>query len=357
MTDEDGHDAVPTLDVDALQRWLDTLELPDAGTPVGVDYISGGSQNEIFAITRGDQRWALRKPPQNAVAARDNGILREWQILDALTGTDVPHASAVAHCADPSVLGRPFYVMGYVDGWSPMAHGDLGGWAAPFDTDADARGELARALVDGAARLGRVDWRAAGLAEFGRPEGFHDRQVDRWLRFWENCGGRTGVPGMEVATAWLREHRPIDFVPGIMHGDYQFANVMFEHGTPGRLAAIVDWEMTTIGDPKLDLAWCLRDWPGGGATSDSTDYMDLSAVPSRDELVTAYADVSGRQVDDFDYYLVLARWKLGVVLEQGFQNAGDNELLLSFGRTVDSLMAAAAELAESTDYEGRHLIS
>ena len=215
-----------------------------------------------------------------------------------------------------------------------------------------ARAGLANGLVDGAALLGRVDWRSAGLADFGRPEGFHDRQVERWLRFWEGAGGRDGIEGMATATAWLRAHRPIDFVPGIMHGDYQFANVMFRHGAPGALAALVDWEMGTIGDPKLDLAWALRDWPAAGPPT-SAGYISLVGMPERDTLLARYAEVSGRQVDDFDYYLVLARWKLGVVLEQGFHNAGDDPLLQSFGRTVEDLMLAAADLAESTDFCNR----
>ncbi|WP_375482721.1 phosphotransferase family protein [uncultured Jatrophihabitans sp.] len=328
---------------------MDAQQVPGHGAPT-VRYVSGGSQNEIFEVERDGVRMALRKPPQTAVAARDDGIRREWRILSALSDTDVPHARAVAMCDDPAVLGRPFYLMEFVDGWSPMGHPD--GLAEPFHSDVAARAGLATGLVDGAALLGRVDWRSAGLTDFGRPEGFHDRQVDRWLTFWERTGGRDAIAGMAVATAWLRTHRPIDFVPGIMHGDYQFANVMFRHGAPGTLAALVDWEMGTIGDPKLDLAWALRDWPAAGPPR-SAGYISLVGMPERDALLARYSEVSGRQVDDFDYYLVLARWKLGIVLEQGYQNAGDDPLLQSFGRTVEDLMLAAADLAESTDFRHR----
>ena len=140
--------------------------------------------------------------------------------------------------------------MGFVDGWSPMA---LGGWAAPYDTDPKERRGLAYELIDGIVEMGKVDWQAKGLGDLGRPDGFHDRQVERWTRFLERIRGRE-IPGFDEATAWLSTHRPLDFVPGIMHGDYQFANVMFRNGAPARLAAIVDWEMGTVGDPKLDLA-------------------------------------------------------------------------------------------------------
>jgi aminoglycoside phosphotransferase (APT) family kinase protein len=156
-----------------------------------------------------------------------------------------------------------------------------------------------------------------------------------------------------VATDWLRAHKPLDFIPGLMHGDYQFANVMYRHGAPAQLAAIVDWEMGTVGDPKLDLGWMVQSWPSDDEAADSSDemsYVDMRGMPTRDQVVAHYAEVSGRQVDDLDYYLVLAKWKLAIVLEQGFQRAGDDEKLLAFGPVVTDLMASAAELAESTDY-------
>lgn len=158
-------------------------------------------------------------------------------------------------CADPTVLGRPFYLMTYVDGWS------LGGdWPTPFDKDLSARRDLAFQLVEGIALLGNVDWQAKGLQDFGRPDGFHERQVQRWTAFLARIKGRE-IPGFAEAAHWLTRHKPIDFVPGLMHGDYGFANVMFGHGSPPRLAAIIDWEMTTIGDPKLDLGWALSFLP------------------------------------------------------------------------------------------------
>ena len=118
-----------------------------------------------------------------------------------------------------------------------------------------------------------------------------------------------------------------------MHGDYQFANVMFKHGAPARLAAIVDWEMGTVGDPKLDLGWVVQSWPDDTTADEDRagGYVDMTGMPSRDEVLAHYAKTSGRQVDDIDYYCVLAKWKLAVVLEQGFQRAGDDEKLQAFG--------------------------
>jgi aminoglycoside phosphotransferase (APT) family kinase protein len=335
------------IDVDRLASWMDGLDLAK-GEPIEHRFISGGTQNEIYEIRRGDLHAAVRIPPPEAPAPRDEGIVREWRIIEALDGTDVPHTPAIAACTDPAVLGRTFYLMGYVDGWSPMGRT---GWPAPFDTDLEARKGLAYELVDGIALLSKVDWRTKGLDDLGRPDGFHERQVDRWTAFLERIKGRE-LPGFDVAAAWLRAHKPLDYVPGIMHGDYQFANVMFRGGAPARLAAIVDWEMGTVGDPKLDLGWVVHGWPED--TSDPEDafasYVDMAGMPSRSELLARYAEVSGRQVDDIDYYVVLAKWKLAVVLEQGFQRAGDDEKLLAFGSIVLQLMQEAADAAESAEY-------
>jgi aminoglycoside phosphotransferase (APT) family kinase protein len=335
------------MDVDKLCAWMDAQGLPGAGAPLEHRYISGGSQNEIYELRRGDLHCAMRIPPPTAPAPRDEGIVREWRIIEALDGTDVPHTETIAVCTDSTVLGRTFYLMGFVDGWSPIALD--GTWPAPFDHDLSARQGLAFELVDGIARLSKVDWRAKGLHDLGRPDGFHDRQVDRWLTFLDRIKGRD-LPGLDVASEWLRAHRPIDFVPGLMHGDYQFANVMYHHGAPARLAAIVDWEMGTVGDPKLDLAWVVQQWPDDTGEVMEMTYVDLTGMPPRDELLDYYAKESGRQVDDIDYYIVLAKWKLAIVLEQGYQRAGDDEKLLGFGPVVLELMRTAAELAESTDY-------
>lgn len=348
------------IDTARLADWMDRAALPGKGEPLSARFLSGGTQNVIFEINRGEHRCVLRMPPPGAPADRDKGILREWRIIEALDGTDVPHTAAIGVCDDSSVLGRPFYLMGYVDGWSPMdTHGR---WPEPFDSDLSSRPGLSYQLAEGIALLSKVDWRARGLHDLGRPDGFHERQVDRWIGFLERVKNRE-LPGLEVATGWLRAHKPLDFIPGLMHGDYQFANVMYQHGAPAQLAAIVDWEMGTVGDPKLDLGWMVQSWPsltqGADRGEDTADpepsemaYVDMGGMPSRDEVVAHYAAVSGRQVDDLDYYLVLAKWKLAIVLEQGYQRAGDDEKLLAFGPVVTELMASAAELAESTDYRG-----
>jgi aminoglycoside phosphotransferase (APT) family kinase protein len=339
------------IDIDRLAEWMDNEGLAGKREPIEHRYISGGSQNEIYEIRRGDLHGALRIPPPTAPESRDDGIMREWRIIEALDGTDVPHTPAIAGCADTSVLGRAFYIMGFVDGWSPMGI-ERGKWPAPFDTDLEARKGLAYQLVEGIALLSKVDWQAKGLQDLGRPDGFHERQVDRWTAFLERIKGRE-LPGLDEASAWLRAHRPIDYLPGLMHGDYQFANVMYDDGAPARLAAIVDWEMGTVGDPKLDLAWVVQSWPDDtmAPAARESSYVDMYAMPSRTQMLEHYANVSGRQIDDVDYYVILAKWKLAIVLEQGFQRAGVDEKLNAFGPIVLDLMKGAAELAETTDYK------
>jgi aminoglycoside phosphotransferase (APT) family kinase protein len=338
----------PDLATARLADWMDGEGLPGEDEPLEADFLSGGTQNVIYRIRRGEHDCVLRMPPPDAPPDRDRGILREWRIIEALDGTDVPHTAAVGVCADPAVLGRPFYLMGFVDGWSPMDLADRR-WPEPFDSDMDTRRQLAYQLAEGIALLSKVDWKAKGLADLGRPDGFHERQVDRWTGFFERIKGRE-IDGLDTATEWLRSRRPLDFVPGLMHGDYQFANVMYRHGAPAQLAAIVDWEMGTVGDPKLDLAWMVQSWPEHSDSPSAMSYVDMRGMPSRTEVVDHYAKISGRQVDDLDYYLVLAKWKLAIVLEQGFQRAGDNEKLLAYGPVIVDLMRSAADLAESSGY-------
>jgi aminoglycoside phosphotransferase (APT) family kinase protein len=310
----ESHQAL--MDVDRLGAWMDRVGLPDAGAPITYSYVSGGSQNEIFEIRRADFHAALRRPPHIAPEGRNEGILREWRIIEALADTDVPHTDAYAVCTDTSVLGCTFYLMGFVDGWSPVG---VQGWPPPFDTDPVARAGLAYQLVDGTARLSKVDWKAKGLSDLGRPDGFHERQVERWTRFYDRVKTRD-VPGLDVATEWLNTHKPIDFVPGIMHGDYQFANVMYHHGAPARLAAIVDWEMATIGDPLMDLGTSLSYW---AQASDPPAYHQLPFGPTarpgmmtRDEVARRYLERSGRTTDNLVFYYAFGLLKTAVIAQQ-----------------------------------------
>jgi aminoglycoside phosphotransferase (APT) family kinase protein len=346
VDDLDAGAAGELVDPRSLARWMDDAGLPGGGDLPSVSRLSGGSQNELFVVVRGGDQMVLRRPPNVAAPGRFEAFRREHRVLAALAETDVPHPRLRAVCDDADVLGGPFYLTERVDGWSPM---QTDGWPSPFDVDLDARAGLAVELVDGIARLARVDWRSVGLDGFGHPDGFHDRQVDRWLAFLDGVRTRE-LPGIEVTADWLRRHRPRMYEPGILHGDYQFANVMFCHGAPARLAAIVDWEMSTIGDPLLDLGWALIGYPADDLpASGAISYVDYSGMPPRDDLLAHYEKVSGRPTDDLTYYLILARFKLGIVLEQSVARLARGEAddrVAAFADTVVSLLEGAADMAE-----------
>jgi aminoglycoside phosphotransferase (APT) family kinase protein len=338
------------VDVDALARWMDERGLAGTGEPVEATFISGGSSNEIFEIRRGEHRMALRRPPRKVPEGRNETMLREYRVLEALNGTDVPHPEAIAACDDTSVIGACFYLMGHIDGWSPMGMGST--WPDPFNADLGERKGLGFQLVDGIARLSRVDWRARGLEGFGKPDGFLERQADRWVAHYEKMKVRD-LDGVDVVAQWLRDHRPSRYEPGIIHGDYQFANVMFAHGAPARLAAIVDWEMATVGDPLLDLGWVVQGWPREGDDPSTSGYVPMEGMPSRTELLEYYTDVSGRATDEIEYYEILAGFKLAIVLEgqySRFRHGNlDNPKIEAFGAIVPDLLQKAAALAQSSD--------
>ena len=336
------------IDPARLAHWMDAHGLAGQGDLPRLSSISGGSQNDLVGVDRGDVSMVLRMPTVDAPSERLKSFAREVRILEALRDTDVPHPRLMASALDPDEIGLPFYLMERVDGWSVM---QVGGWPAPFDGDIEARAYLAYELVEGAARLGRVDWRGRGLEGFGRPDGFHDRQVDRWLAFLEPIRTRP-IPHLEAVAQWLRANRPARYEPGVMHGDYSFANVMFSHGTPAKLAAIVDWEMATIGDPLLDVAWALMCWPPEGLDILARPPADLTGMPSLDELLAHYERLSGRSTDNFQYSLVLARFKLGIVLEQSvFRHSRGlaDDRVASWGPHVTNLIEKAGRLAGVVD--------
>ena len=336
-------DTTQPIDAERFARWMDDAGMPGTGEVPKLGSLEGGSQNELTIIERGGIAMVMRRPPASAVDDRLDGIRREHRLVKALRGADVPHAGYIAGSDDTDLLGMPFYIMEAVDGWSPA---DLGGWAEPFHSNLAARRELAFELVRGAALLSKVDWKARGLEGFGRPDHFHERQVDRWLAFLDRICCRD-LPGLEQAAAWLRTHQPQHWSPGIMHGDYQFANVMYRHGAPAELAAIIDWEMTTIGDPLLDLGWILVSWPPDG--HDMQHLVDLNGMPTIEEMCEHYEAHSSRSTADIVYYIVLARFKLGIVLEQGYSRflagAGVNPKVEAFGPLVVELIRKSASLA------------
>lgn len=301
------------IDLDALAGWMDGQGL--GGPPISNPrLLAGGTQNLILMFERGGRRFVLRRPSAHPRPAANDTIRREMRVLGALADTDVPHPRLIAACAREDVLGATFYLMEPIDGFNVTV-----GMPALHAGDPAMRRAMGFALVDGIARLGRVDHVALGLADFGRAEGYLERQVSRWRKqldgYVEHAGwpGPHVLPGVEKVGLWLEANRPASFAPGILHGDYHLANVMYRNDGP-ELAAIVDWELATIGDPLIDLGWVLTTWPrGDDPTSMKIEPWD--GFPAAGELLDYYRDNSARDLSAIDWYVVLACYKLGILLE------------------------------------------
>ncbi|MBN9098686.1 MULTISPECIES: phosphotransferase family protein [unclassified Pseudonocardia] len=340
--------AADLVDLDAVHRWGIAAGLPDA--PIqDVRRIGGGTQNVVLWMSWGDRNLVLRRPPEHPRPGSNAALRREMRVLAALAGTDVPHPRLVAGCDDEDVQGGAvFYLMDAVEGSNP---GDELG--EPYLGSAEARHTGALDTAGALARLAAVDHRAVGLGDLGRPEGFLTRQVPRWLDHlasYERLPGYPGptLPHVDELAAWLTAHQPADTRPGIVHGDYHLNNVLLAHDTP-RVAAIVDWEMCTIGDPLLDLGWLLVTWPDDGwEPVTGGPLAALGDLPDRDELVTHYASHSDRDLTDIDWYTALAGLKLAVVIEgthaRALAGKADRDTGLRLHTAAIGLLNRAAEI-------------
>ncbi|MGE0742508.1 MAG: phosphotransferase family protein [Hyphomonadaceae bacterium] len=300
--------------------WADTHLPALGGGPVRSAILAGGASNIVMRIERDQAPMVLRRPPRTPRPDSTKIIAREAQVLAALKTTDVPHPTFQAYCEDTSVIGAPFYVMAMVDAFLGYPLEQL---PAPYDRPGDARRSLPFALVDGIARLANVDYRGVGLEGFGKPEGFLERQTSRWLSQLASYKDSEGyeqrdIPGLAYVGDWLKANTPPMSKPGIIHGDYSLANAMFHHGAPARLAAMIDWELATIGDPLLDLGWVLYAYRGRDERTPPSGYFDPTDFPYREELAEYYAERTGRSLEHLTYYMVLAQFKLGVIMERQY---------------------------------------
>lgn len=309
------------VDFDRLATWMDAQGL-ERGELGDAQLLTGGTQNILLLFRRGERRFVLRRPPARPRPGNNETMLREARVLGALAGTDVPHPGLIAACADETVLGATFYLMEPVCGFNATI-----GMPPLHAGDPAARREMGLALVDGVAALGGVDHLAAGLGDFGRPEAYLERQVARWCKqldgYSTHAGwpGPHGLPGVAKVAGYLEAACPASFIPGVMHGDFHLANVMFRNDAP-QIAAIVDWELATIGDPLVDLAWLIATWPGsGGPELDVLKVTPWIGFPTADELIARYAERSGRDLSRIDWYIVLACYKLAILLEGTYARA------------------------------------
>ncbi|GAN00320.1 probable phosphotransferase [alpha proteobacterium U9-1i] len=300
------------VDLPRLAAWMDGQSL-GSGPLNDCVRLAGGTQNILLRFSRSGEGYVLRRPPIHQRSNSNDTMRREARLLAALKGTQVPHPRFIAVCEDESVLGAVFYLMAPIDGFNPVS-----GLPPLHAGSATVQHRMGLAVVEGIAALGALDYRKIGLEGFGRPENYLERQVSRWKAqlssYAEMPGWTNQLPGVDAAAAWLEANRPNTFSPGVIHGDYHLANVMFQNDS-AEIAAIVDWELATIGDPLIDLGWLLATWPEPGAAQNLISVKPWIGFPRADELVAHYAARSARDLSAMNWYAVLACYKLGILLE------------------------------------------
>jgi aminoglycoside phosphotransferase (APT) family kinase protein len=334
-------DVEALVPADALAAFLDIHGDAGRGAPVEVAKIGEGKSNLTFRVRRGEHTWVLRRPPMGDLPETAHDMLREHRVLDALAHTPVRSPRPLVACPDPEVIGVPFYLMEEVDG---VVIRDV----LPEQLTEDERAALGHEMIDALAELHTLDYRAAGLGDLGRPEGYTARQVARWTRQWEFMKTRE-LPDVEAVRGWLEDHVPADSPEAIVHGDYKMDNVVFSRGAPARLLAILDWEMATLGDPLADLGYLMVFWPEHG--EDNVRMLpqptQLPGFPTRQELIARYTERTGFAMDDLTFYRTLAIWKLAILSEGLYKRylAGkaDSDWFAVLEHTVPAMVQTARE--------------
>jgi len=335
---------LPGVQFAALTTWLDAQHPGLRTGELSGEVIAGGKSNLTYRITDGTNTWALRRPPLAHVLPTAHDMVREYRVISALAGTAVPVARAVALCEDKDVLGAPFYLMGFVEGVvldKPALLPEL----APGDAT-----RACEMLMDALVELHEVDPAAIGLADFGRPEGFLARQVKRWHQQWQASEPRK-IDELGQTVERLTATLPEQSAPGIVHGDYRLTNVMFTPPLDG-IAAVVDWEMATLGDPLADVG-LLVVYQRLAQQGDTImpRMAPESGFLTSDQMVARYGERSPRDLARINWYVGLGYFKLAVVAEgihhrylagktvgEGFDHFGDAVAVL--------LQAALRSLAD-----------
>lgn len=337
------------MDVSNLEAWIGD-RLPGIGEPLRVERLAGPSaSNLMYRVERGGHRWCLRRPPEFKISPTAHDVRREFRVLSALEGTDVPHAQPLLLCEDETVFGDIFMITSWLDGVPPGPELP----SAILDSPDQMRA-LAFCVIGGMAALARVDWRARGLEGFGKPDGFLERQVPRWLAQLERHKSRE-LPYLNDVTAWLESNRPKSYPIGAMHGDLHLSNTLVSKSPPVRLVGIVDWEQSTIGAPLMDLGWFVSLWnePGEPATllpGGDPKFSQRPGMPTRRELIEHYTARSGLDVNHIAYYQALALFKIACVIEGSYyryvRGESKDPAHKSFETIIPSMLERALNIAE-----------
>ena len=309
--------SLPGIDAGSVAKFF-AAHVEGGDVPLAFSFLSGGRSNLTYRVEGGGRSWVLRRPPLGHVLPTAHDMAREHRVLTALRDTGLPVPRTRALCTDDAVNGAPFYVMDFAPGVVIEEEMPAGYASTPAE-----RRRIGAALMRTLAELHAVDWRAVGLADFGRPDGYLARQVRRWSEQWERSKAGE-VPLIRELIRRLEAALPATPLSTLVHGDWRLGNVALDAADPGRIVAIFDWEMATLGDPLADVGYTLVYWgeagdaPGGRGPG---RYAAVTAAPgfhTRAELVEEYSRASGRDVTSVDFYEVLALYKLAVISEGAY---------------------------------------
>jgi len=335
------------FDVARFTDWLGQV----TGEPaeVTVTPMRGGASCEMFRVERLEQSWVVRRAPVTSVSDTEHHVVREARVIESLAGSQVPVPAILAIGEDPGILGAPFFVMSFVDGEVVRRNGLPEALAA----QPESHHAVGEGLIDTLVGLHAVDWRSIPLAELSHPEGFLARQVDRWMSQLESYRSRD-LDGVDEVAAWLATNQPTRGDLTVMHGDYKLDNVLWSRQPPSRVVSVVDFEMTTVGDPLIDLAWALIFWPEEGnlialAAPGSPNGIAAEQCQTPAQLAQRYAAATGRDLSAFDWYQAFSAWKLAIVLEASYAKFRSGESTNPhhevFGFVVDELLSRARRFA------------
>lgn len=339
--------SITTLNRDRLTEWLSSNLKEWGPDDFSVALAQGGRSNLTYILAQGDRRIVLRRPPQGEILPSAHDMMREARVIACLQATDVPVPQLLALCPDSRVLGAPFYIMEYVDGRT---------FAGAADTAALTHDEaelLSRNFIESLVQIHQVDFEDVGLGDFGRPSGYVSRQIRRWTKQWRRSQTRE-IPEMDILIATLESKVPDRSQSTLVHGDFRLDNLLISRDGGLNALAIVDWEMSTLGDPLADLGLTLVYWSDGdyGSTTSSvaTHTSGNQGFLSQGDLVETYASLSGFEVSQLPFYMALGYFKLAVIFEgihkrhtlghtigTGFDElGGEVPLLISSGLTAIS---------------------
>lgn len=333
---------LPGLDEPGLTAWF-AEHVPDARPPLVPGRLAGGNSNLTYLVTDADgRRFVVRRPPLHGVLATANDMGREWRAIAALQAAAVPVPPAVGFCEDPAVIGAPFFVTGFVEG---LVHHDRATTEAG-STPAQ-RAALARSAAEVLADLHAVDPGAPELAGHGRRGRYLERQVDRWDAQYRATAPSV-LPDMDTAVGRLREDLPPENDTVVVHGDFRLGNLIA--GEDGHVAAVVDWELSTLGDPLADLGFLLATWarPGSdiGALADAASAPSMAdGFPDADEVAESYADRSGRDLSRLDWYVAFNHWRFACIVQGVATRVDDGALGETPAGAVDAFRRSIVERA------------